>query len=423
MLAGSWAFDFYYYQILKSQWADGSAVKYFLLQLNLATENVVATWYSSMLLLAVAVMSFVCFRLQRQELVKGRENNLSYGWLLFCFLFALLSLDEIGSLHENIGQLNALNPHGDFPLGWVVILSIPIGCVAVLMLAFCWMQVKRAPWAVVFAVTGILLFVSIPVHEYFEVRAMELSPNPLTWQRPVRFLLLEEGSEIFGATCMLISTVVFAAYMARPGQKLSLKTPMEVAFSLSQRNVLLILALLCCFSALTFILLEETILMAGQGDKGDPKSWFPSVTAFLAFLLSLHLFIKNKALHHPNRTVYLFLAILSIVLSAYYGSSMYSYFIWLKGYTVGMSLNISLAVTAAVLGIRLLVNTPDMPGRIAIAVWVLLLSTALGINTAYSAPVAFVAFASLAFYLFRQLPTQKAVLKTEAEVKQPLQQV
>ncbi len=237
-LISTWAFHFYYYNILETKWAEGSMIKYVLKELTLASENTIATWYSSKLFLLVGVMAFVCFWMQRKSSKNRKEKMLSYGWLIFFLIFTLLSFDEIGSMHERIGNIHALNPLGDYPLGWVFLLGIPIVLVAVFMLIFSYIQIKRAPWAAVFAVAAILLFLSIPVQEFIEVQAWQSSPNMATWKRPVQFLLLEEGSEIFGASFMFVSTLIYIRYLSRPKEKLVLGKSLIIKLHMNKNRAM-----------------------------------------------------------------------------------------------------------------------------------------------------------------------------------------
>ena len=116
-------------------------LNYVLVQFHLATENVVAAWYSSMLLLTVAIAAVIAFACDRRQSHRGLERAIDAGWLVIAGCFALLSLDEIGSLHERIGMVT----RGDSaPNGWVYALAVPIGLIALFMAAFAWLRLRRA---------------------------------------------------------------------------------------------------------------------------------------------------------------------------------------------------------------------------------------------------------------------------------------
>lgn len=109
VLAGTWAANALH--------VKGYGVSTALRLLDLATENTIVTWYSSMLLLSVAIMSAVCFSADWQRFHDWRNRYLSYGWLVFSMIFVTLSLDEIGSFHETIGDTKAFNSFSSYS-GW-----------------------------------------------------------------------------------------------------------------------------------------------------------------------------------------------------------------------------------------------------------------------------------------------------------------
>lgn len=125
-----------------------------------------------------------------------------HGWLVGAAMFALLSLDEAGSLHERINLLEAtVGLPGALRInspGWVGVLAIPIGLAGAFLLAFAWCRVRRDPVAFVLMSTGTLLFLSVPIQEHIEV-ARWLVQEPGGGARRSIAVLLEEGSELFDA--------------------------------------------------------------------------------------------------------------------------------------------------------------------------------------------------------------------------------
>src|SRR6187549_3586184 len=104
-IAGMAAFLYYWpsreYFGPRGRWA----LDYALVQFHLGAENVVAAWYSSMLLLLVALACLAAYALDGQQLAanpaKTRTvliSRLRLGWLALAAAFTVLSLDEIGSL-------------------------------------------------------------------------------------------------------------------------------------------------------------------------------------------------------------------------------------------------------------------------------------------------------------------------------------
>ncbi len=68
LLAGTWLFS-RYYRDPSVDW-----VRYGLVQLNLASENVLASWYGSILLLAIACVACACFLADRARAAERRPQ-------------------------------------------------------------------------------------------------------------------------------------------------------------------------------------------------------------------------------------------------------------------------------------------------------------------------------------------------------------
>jgi hypothetical protein len=84
-------------------------INFWLVQLYLGAENVVATWYASMLFLAVALAALLAFAVERKQKRPGWRGWRAHGWTLATAVFIILSLDEIGSFHERLGLLRSSN--------------------------------------------------------------------------------------------------------------------------------------------------------------------------------------------------------------------------------------------------------------------------------------------------------------------------
>lgn len=394
-LAGSFLFHHYFYGVQNGSWESGSPIKYILVQFYLATENVLATWYSSMLLLSVGIIFFICYLIQRKSLTKRKDRNLAYGYLIFSGIFGLLSLDELASLHERLGNINALNPLGDYAPGWVALLALPIVLVAGFMIWFCLQQIKHAPIASFFAVAGILLFASVPVQEYFEMQAWQTVDYIDTWQRPIAFLLLEEGSELFGATLMMVSGILFAGYKTNPNKTLSLNSNIYLDLKLSKRNsVFQSTAVIIALLAIMIIIVTNNLLIL-EGDHGIRQNWFPAATAFLSSVLCIYLYFQKKRQYITSRKIFMKIALFSICTSAYFGGNLYSY-MYIPGESVfKIVFLIFLWLIVLTLGIKLFIAVKDIYSRTATITWVCLLIPAFGIFSWYAAALAFIGFSSL----------------------------
>lgn len=407
MIFGTWLLHYTFYSTLGGDWSQASKLEYAILQFSLASENTIATWYSSKLFFLVALVSFFCFLIQKE---KENKNYLSYGWLIFFAIFTVLSYDEIASMHERIGNIAALNPFGDGPPGWIILLTIPIVVVGGFMLWFCWIQAKKAPYAVVFAAIGILLFLTIPLQELFETEAWLNSSNPASWMRPVHFLLLEEGSELFGATFMFISIILFARSANGTTAVLKFSDKLEFAFHLKKNIFFKISTAILLLLGLLMILLENSDLLEAEGEMGVSRNWFPSVTAFLAAILSLFIFYKRKKTGFLDQSVYFYLAIFCLFLSCYYGSYIYVYLWKIEGGLIQTSFLIFSRIITLVLGIALFINTRGYLKKIGVVMWTIIILIALGFYNDYAAFLAYTAFSFLLLTQFNMILSKKIVL-------------
>ncbi|MCJ8165338.1 hypothetical protein MKJ04_10825 [Pontibacter sp. E15-1] len=372
--------------------------------LNLAKENTVATWYSSMLLLSVALMSVVCFLADWQRFSQWRERVLSYGWLGFSLIFTVLSFDEIGSFHETIGDTEVMNTFGS-NTGWNAFYGV-IALVGLFMLAFSILRLARSGWAAAFAVVGLLLFLSNPLQENYEVSAYRAAPDPSLWVRPIWLLLLEEGSEIIASTCFLFATTRYAVYSLKEQnqpkqQPHTSHSSLTLSFSgNSFFSYLLaaIAALAAGFAAVAFGL-DETM----ERDQGIPANWFPSGVAFVAALVSFYLHYTVTPGYHLS--LQLMLALFSFALSLVYGSNLYAYSVWETsiGHLPAIIITYTAVAAAAGLCYGLVSATKDSWSRALVITWFILLAAALVFYKAYTQELAFVAFACLLLALVRDL--------------------
>lgn len=396
LLAGTWSATLYFNE---HGWGGNpSLLKNALFQLNLALENILATWYSSMLLLTTAVMAGVCFLADRQEGAGRRQLFFSYGWLVFMGVFALLSFDEMGSVHEYFGK-DAYNEQADqfTRYAGLVVLYSAIALVAGFMVAFGLVHLRRVPWSFVLVGAGVLLFISNPFQEHFEWGFYQRGAD-----RPVLLLLLEEGSELFGTLCFLAATVAYAAHVTRRRPGGPGRAAIRVTATVSRKPVQG--GVLAMLGAMT-VLLVGLQLVVGKVDNpqlGIPQNWLPSAIAFAVALLSLYLFVSLP--RDGARGVFFFglLAGAAVALSAYYGSNLYA----TKGLVMGTALSAFLLMLVVGVSSGLLVAAKDARTRLGVGAWTLFTGLALTVGREHSAELAFAGFAcllpSLLAYVLRQ---------------------
>lgn len=312
-------------------------IDYVLVQFHLATENVIAAWYSSMLLLSVAMAAGVAYALDRRQSHTGRERLVDTGWLIVAGCFALLSLDEIGSLHERLGMVTR---GASAAKGWVYVLAVPIGLIALFMVGFAWLRLRRARAAAAFFVGGIALFLSNPVMELIE---MSLLNGGGSIRIHDTLLVVEEGlAELGGTLCFLLGVLLYIRATAGPGpHDFALDTPAAI-HAVAAGGLLLTAGVPA---------VRWFVDRLPAGDTGIPDNWFAAAALYLLALLALA----------TRGTRALPLAAGAIAVSAAFGASLYGYAGWFV--RIGYPGTALAAAVTAVACIAILRLTRSLPAR------------------------------------------------------------
>lgn len=201
-LAGTWLA---WNQHLLPSWIPYE-VQFMVNQSNLEGENLIAVWFSSLVFLLVAPAALACFGIELLAARSRRERVLAFAWLAIGAVWVLLSLSELASLHEPSSRVIA-SPFASVLGGWVGVLVIPILVVVGFLLWFAWRWLRdhrSAFWLIVF---GVLLYLTVPVLEQLEWVGVE--QGRAEHQRPVGFLLLEEGAELFGSIAFFAALAIY----------------------------------------------------------------------------------------------------------------------------------------------------------------------------------------------------------------------
>jgi hypothetical protein len=306
-------------------------IQYVLVQFHLATENVVAAWYSSMLLLSVAFAALLSYATE-----KGGLSPFSLGWLVIAAAFTALSLDELGSLHERIGMVRH---GGGGPTGWVYVLIVPIGAVALFMTAFAWFHLRRVRAAAGLFVLGTALFLSDPVFELAEMALLRAGAgNDLAVHNAL--LVIEEGIvELGGALCFLLGVLVYTRRVAGEG-------PHE--FAIDRWRAWLSIAFAGLAMTAGVPAAHWFVAQLPPGDTGIPDNWFPAAAWFAVALVAL---MTRRRRGRP-------LAAIALVLSACCGAALYGYLGWFVriGYP-GEALDAFLTAVASFIVLAMTVST------------------------------------------------------------------
>ncbi|MEP7253314.1 MAG: hypothetical protein ABI683_13065 [Ginsengibacter sp.] len=321
----------------------GGILGFILLQLDLAFENVLSAWYSSMLLFLVAIVCILCFTIDSKRFKKKVDSYINFGWIILSLVFATLSLDELGSFHETIGDTSLFEIFGRTE-GWEVF-YILIMIVGGFMILFSWVRLRRVPLATVFMILGALLLLSNPLQENFEIETMQNSANPLQWRRPVIFLLLEEGSEIFATLCFLVSMLLYYKFATKKAALNDVSFNTTKPVNTSKASLFKQCIFFIVIMAVVMTLIDIYVQREPNNDVGIPGNWFPSIMSFISFCGSFFLF-RNES---SNKRLFLVMSFFSIALSAYCGSDLYEHS-FNEMLSVEKVFNVMIAIFALVIG-------------------------------------------------------------------------
>lgn len=371
---------------------DKNSMQLLLVQFNLAKENVAAAWYSSMLLFTIGVTAAICFWADMQRADSARSRILNFGWLVIAGIFIMLSFDEMGSFHEMIGETAVFKKAGggSKSAGWYFFYAL-ILAVAIFMITFFVLKFKGNKLAFVLTIVGVLLFLSNPFQEKFEIHSYRSSGDMANWHRPAFFLLLEEGSEIFASFCFLYSFATYAI-AAVPGNHNQKGSTFRLE-SVLPRNFIVYLAGLAFLLGLTMLVIHINAWNFSGDDNGIPHNWPPAVTSFVGFAASIYLYFRFD--QQQRKEVYLLLAITCLLISVYFGSNMY-------GYQTGSFGKIKYALLAitALTAIASLIKLNSLFTKVFITGWLILLALSTFTSRFYPAAFGYLAAVSLVLGLF-----------------------
>ncbi|MEJ1962039.1 MAG: hypothetical protein WDO56_11060 [Gammaproteobacteria bacterium] len=252
----------------------------FLAPLNLTNENVFAAWFSGMLLLLASLHAADgYFRL------RSTHFKAALAWCVIAAMLLVLSLDEIGSLHERIELLKT----GPI-LSFVPFLIVLLGGCAWSFIQL-WLTPSERP-RVLRLILGFGILVSVGGQEIIE-RIISLP----WYVRPFR-AALEEGSELAG---MLI--LIHTAMPNSAGLFGTLRPPTEPAFSsvAALRWPIVIGA-----AVLAWPVTELTVSLDEQALLGHFSDWLAAVLFFLCAALLLRRWLQSpRAQRFPTAGVFL----------------------------------------------------------------------------------------------------------------------
>lgn len=387
---------------------------------NLAVENTAGSWYSSMLFAAASAAMFLCFRVEQRLSKASAELHSSivgrYGWLGICMVFALLSFDEMGSLHERLARLPLLRHLpviGDSAYSWATKLAIPILMVAIAILWFVWSYLRSAPAAIVAALLGVGMLLTVPIQEHIE--------DSLTSQNIVRSklaLALEEGTELFGALCFLAAPLLFL-------RSRLLETARNASgVIISPRDVGTLGFLLGTGLAAVVAFLPE--LLDGADGRGVPQNWFPSLLALWCAASCLMVANARRLQIADKRAGYwLLLAIgaINLALSVDHGANhrlltarLFTPAEWAQPLATAILASVALLVAGTMAVIS------NLALRVSLLVWLVLLWVGLPAPIPMRSILPFLAYLTLSVGVVMSLPDSKLCLSLSPQPDDPATQ-
>jgi len=231
-----------------SYWGYFPAKKFIFAPFNLATEMNFAVWWSGITLACVGLLAY--------ELYTLADQKTKYGWLVLSILLVGLSLDEVGSLHERVGE-------------WLKIL--PYGVVCSLMFIYSVYILTRNPYT---KKSGLLIISAFAL--YGGVAGQEYVEHLVNWPEWAKGIRtgVEEGTELL-ATFLLLCSVVPHRNLQRNSLRAIIPRPQLMPY-LQQ---LLLIGLFLSFVS-TFVFPG---LLDYRGTRGQPLVGYPMLLFFVLF--------------------------------------------------------------------------------------------------------------------------------------------
>lgn len=197
---------------------------------DLGAEENVPTWWASMLWMAVAMASYAC----HVKDARGASTPGSRLWLLLAAIFTFASMDEVATIHEEVGTFLQwefqhrgwfqVYPEGAPDSPWIVFYAPFLVAFAVW---FLWLarrtlvRHRRLGWLVAAALACQALAIGMDYYQGMPVEREEVIAQRIGWRASLLVdatVAVEETLENLGATCLLAAFASYAkADAAAPG--------------------------------------------------------------------------------------------------------------------------------------------------------------------------------------------------------------
>jgi hypothetical protein len=238
--------------------------------LDLTFENNFASWWSGILLLIVSLHAFDGFLLWR-----ARKPLAAAGWAIISAVLSVLSLDEIGTLHERAW---AFLPWGE----WLSLLPFAVLIAALLIFAVVGIGTAGSRKTAWLLVLGFFFLSSVLLQEFVELEYSRL------WRQFVGVEVrtaLEEGSELLGMLILLRAAMPNTQGLFNTSEA---HTTPTIEGAVAPRPYLLIAGLVT-LPALAFF----STTYPTESYYGHPSQWLAAVMFFLAGIATALPFLRS----------------------------------------------------------------------------------------------------------------------------------
>lgn len=276
-----------------------------LTRLNLGNENNLGAWFSSSLLASIAAAAVLCLAAERAGTARGLAGPL--GWSLVALLFAGLSLDELGSLHERLPDLQP-------GLYWLFWLGPFVVAIPVFLGVFGYLRLRHRLLSVSLLAVGIAAFCLVPLQEYLEFLPAD-GVRRQAWQ-----VVAEEGSELLGMTAFLAALLCYA--ISDPGEKWQVLVTRDISLTFDAN--LLRVVVVTTAALLAVVCQAAAVLWPAEGDLfGKLENW-PSVALATGLAAFAVIVASQRSSDATEQRAALLIGVFAVAISAFVGADLYA---------------------------------------------------------------------------------------------------
>jgi hypothetical protein len=250
---------------------------------HLGLEMNIAVWWSGILIATAAFIGY-------ENFCEKRSKD-SYAWFLLSIVLICLSIDEVCSIHERIGEFKKFIPYA-------LILFI------LFIIAFISLEInKNTRKSGLFIFSGFICYGSVAVQEKIE--------HALTWPYWISGIRIgvEEGTELLGSFLILLGVIYHRQIAQSRSMHSSVAPVIPDPGRLKALGGFLFVGLVVNFGVAIFIIPS----LDDIGIRGNPAIWYPTIIYFLVFCAlfwnALRSYEKQKMITYYASFIFLILSI------------------------------------------------------------------------------------------------------------------